>query len=93
MGEAADTGEPALLRLRSLLFSAATGLSGGWRTESREGGGELACSGWTVEPACDAPLYVLMVVSGLNVTVRRSERGDVVPCVLLAAEAAVDRWY
>jgi hypothetical protein len=33
------------------------------------------------------PLYVLMVVRGLKVTVRRSERGDVV--VGLAA----GRWY
>lgn len=33
------------------------------------------------------PLYVLMVVSGLKVTVRRSERGDVV------AGLAAGRWY
>lgn len=33
------------------------------------------------------PLYVLMVVRGLKVTVRRSERGDVV------AGLAAGRWY
>jgi hypothetical protein len=49
--------------------------------------GELACSGWMVESEGEVPLYVLMVVTGLNVTVRfgRSARGDVV--------LGSGRWY
>lgn len=81
----AVTGEPALLRRRSLLFSAdSMGCPEG--PEAGRTGGDPVCSGCTLESACDVPLYVLIVVRGLKVTVRRSRsaRGDVF---------ALGRWY